>query len=75
MRRAVGIRDTPDGVRTNRATSPFQALKVELVHPKRATREQARLDLFAYIEGYYNRRRIHSALGHRPPEQAELQMA
>ena len=54
----------------------FHTLKVELVHYRRwATREAARRDLFAYIEGYYNRRRIHSALGYRTPEQAELQMA
>ena len=54
----------------------FHTLKVELVHQRRwTTREQARRDLFAYIEGYYNRRRIHSALGYRTPEQAELQMA
>ena len=40
----------------------FHTLKVELVHQRRwATREEARRDLFAYIEGYYNRRRIHSA--------------
>jgi len=30
-----------------------------------------RLHLFAYIEGYYNRQRIHSALGCITPEQAE----
>ena len=54
----------------------FHTLKVELVHQRRwATREEARRDLFAYIEGYYNRRRIHSALGYRTPEQAERQMA
>ena len=54
----------------------FHTLKVELVHPRRwATREQARPDLFAYIEGYYNRRRIHSALGYRTPEQPERHMA
>ena len=54
----------------------FHTLKVELVHQRRwAKREEARRDLFAYIEGYYNRRRIHSALGYRTPEQAELQMA
>jgi transposase InsO family protein len=54
----------------------FHTLKVELVHQRRwATREDARRDLFAYIEGYYNRRRIHSALGYRAPEQAERQMA
>ena len=40
----------------------FHTLKVELVHQCRwATRDEARRDLFAYIEGYYNRRRIHSA--------------
>ncbi|HWL71956.1 MAG TPA: IS3 family transposase, partial [Geminicoccus sp.] len=32
---------------------------------------EARRDLFAYIEGYYNRKRIHSALGYITPEQAE----
>ena len=54
----------------------FHTLKVELVHQRRwATREDARRDLFAYIEGYYNRRRIHSALGYRTPEQAERNMA
>lgn len=54
----------------------FHTLKVELVHQRRwATREDARRGLFEYIEGYYNRRRIHSALGYRTPEQAERQMA
>jgi putative transposase len=50
----------------------FHTLKVELVHQRRwATRDEARCDLFAYIEGYYNRQRIHSALGYLTPEQAE----
>ena len=54
----------------------FHTLKVELAHQQRwSTREDAKRDLFAYIEGYYNRRRIHSALGYRTPEQAERQMA
>ena len=36
----------------------FHTLKVELVHQRRwATRDEARRDLFAYIEGYYNRQR------------------
>jgi transposase InsO family protein len=49
-----------------------QGQKVELVHQRRwATRDEARRDLFAYIEGYYNRQRIHSALGYLTPEQAE----
>lgn len=50
----------------------FQSLKVELVHQRSwVTREEARRDLFGYIEGYYNRQRIHSALGYLTPEQAE----
>jgi transposase InsO family protein len=54
----------------------FDTLKVELVHQRRwATREDARRDLFAYIEGYYNRRWVHSAFGYRIPAQAERQMA
>jgi transposase InsO family protein len=54
----------------------FHTLKTELVHHAHyVTREAARRDLFAYIEGYYNRQRRHSALGYRTPEQAELQAA
>jgi transposase InsO family protein len=54
----------------------FHTLKTELVHHAAyATREAAKRDLFAYIEGYYNRQRIHSALGYITPEQAELQAA
>ena len=50
----------------------FHTLKVELAHQRRwATRDDARRDLFAYMEGYYNRQRIHSALGYITPEQAE----
>jgi transposase InsO family protein len=50
----------------------FHTLKVELVQQRRwATRDEARRDVFAYIEGYYNRQRIHSALGYRTPEQME----
>jgi putative transposase len=53
----------------------FHSLKVELVHQHRwVSREEARRDLFGYIEGYYNRQRIHSALGYLTPEQAEQQM-
>ena len=32
---------------------------------------QARAETFAYIEGYYNRVRRHSALGYRSPEEFE----
>jgi putative transposase len=50
----------------------FHTLKVELVHQGRfASRDEARCLLFAYLEGHYNRQRLHSALGYRTPEQAE----
>lgn len=50
----------------------FHTLKIELVHqPKWATREEAKRDLFAYIEAYYNGARIHSSIGYMTPEQAE----
>jgi transposase InsO family protein len=31
------------------------------------TRQQARLMIFDYIEGFYNRTRLHSALGYQSP--------
>jgi putative transposase len=53
----------------------FHTLKVELVRQRNwNAHDEARRDLFAYIEGYYNRQRIHSAIGYLTPEQAE-QMA
>jgi transposase InsO family protein len=52
--------------------SLFGTLKTELVHQREyPDRDAARRDLFAYIEGYYNRQRIHSAIGYITPEQAE----
>ena len=35
------------------------------------TREQAALEIFEYIEAFYNRVRIHSALGNLSPEEFE----
>jgi putative transposase len=49
------------------AESFFASLKVELVNRYRfATRAQARQAIFAWIVRY-NRRRLHSTLGHLPP--------
>ena len=50
------------------AESFFKTLKTELIyHRKFATRQEARLAIFEYIEGWYNRKRRHSALGYRTP--------
>jgi putative transposase len=46
----------------------FHSLKVELVHRERyASRRQARISIFEYIETYYNRQRKHSAIGNQIP--------
>lgn len=39
-----------------------------------ASRDQARADFFAYVETYYNRRRLHSALGYKSPVDFENQL-
>jgi putative transposase len=54
----------------------FHTLKTELVHHCQfATREQAKREIFAYIEGYYNRTRRHSAIGYLSPSEMELKAA
>jgi len=53
--------------------SLFGTLKTELVHHRAyRTREEAKTDIFFYIEGFYNRRRRHSALGYLSPVDFEL---
>ena len=54
----------------------FHTLKTELVHHRHyATRAEAARDLFAYIEGFYNRTRRHSAIGYISPIERELKAA
>jgi putative transposase len=50
----------------------FATLKKEKLHRRSwPTRQAARHAVFEYIEGWYNRRRLHSTLGYRSPEQHE----
>jgi len=52
----------------------FGTLKRELVHHYAfKTRTEAQGQVFRYIEGFYNRRRRHSALGYQAPETYERQ--
>lgn len=54
------------------AESFFATLKLELVDDAPfASREAARTAVFEYVELFYNRARMHSALGYRSPMQAE----
>lgn len=50
-------------------------LKTEWVHQRTyQTREQARHSIFMYIECWYNRKRRHSAIGYKSPEQFEASL-
>jgi transposase InsO family protein len=57
------------------AESFFSNLKNELIHHCNfKTREEARAAIFGYIELFYNRKRIHQALGYQSPQQFEEQV-
>jgi len=50
----------------------FHTLKVELIHRREfKTRAEAEAAIFEYIEVWYNRRRLHSSLGYRSPNDYE----
>ena len=51
----------------------WSSLKYETVYHQRfATRAEARCAIFDYIESFYNRTRLHSALGYQSPVSFEL---
>jgi len=54
------------------AESFFHTLKVELIHDRHYyTRQEARAEMFEYIEVFYNRQRRHSSLGYLTPAEFE----
>ena len=54
----------------------FHTLKTERAHHHfYHTRDQAKRDIFAYIEGFYNSHRLHSALGFLSPADMERKVA
>jgi len=70
---AHGIVASMNGVGTWYDNAPmesfFATLKSELVHHRAyRSRAEASPDVFYYIEAWYNRRRLHSALGYESPE-------
>lgn len=50
------------------AESFFSSLKNEIVHHRSyQTRDEARAEIFEYIELFYNRKRLHQSLNYQPP--------
>ncbi len=56
------------------AESFFKTLKVELVyHNQFITIEKSELAIFLWIEIGYNRKRLHSALNYKTPQETEFE--
>ena len=62
-----------DAYDNSMAESFVSTLKRELIHRHHSWpgRQRARTAIFEYIEGFYNTRRRHSALGHLSPSDYE----
>jgi transposase InsO family protein len=53
----------------------FATIKRELVHRHRfPTRAAARAAIFEFVEVFYNRRRLHSSIGHMSPATFERRL-
>jgi hypothetical protein len=85
-RRSIAMRCSPPatGPRAAKPTATTNAPDGELPphaqdrprpSPALCTREDARRDIFAYIEGFYNRTRRHSTIGYISPIEIELKAA
>ncbi len=51
----------------------FGTLKTECIYARKKykTRAEAKSDIFRYIEIFYSRKRLHSGLGYKTPENYE----
>jgi transposase InsO family protein len=57
------------------AESFFSRFKAELIEDGVFDDiEQARSEIFSYVEGYYNRVRLHSSLGYKSPMEFEMEL-
>lgn len=57
------------------AESFFSRFKAELIEGGVfEDLEQAQSEIFSYIEGYYNRTRLHSGLGYKSPIEFEMEL-
>jgi transposase InsO family protein len=58
------------------AESLFSTLKNELIHHQTYhTRDEASREIFAFIEGFYNRQRLHQSLGYLGPLEFERRVS
>ncbi|QHT65755.1 transposase [Rhodocytophaga rosea] len=57
------------------AESFFRTLKSELIYPmKEKSMEVAKIEVFEFIEIWYNRKTIHASLGYMTPEEYGIQL-
>jgi putative transposase len=70
---AVSMGSVGDCYDNAMAESFFATLECEVIQSSRfRTRREARQAVFSFIEGWYNTRRRHSALGYRSPREFEV---
>lgn len=74
--RKYGIRPSMGGIASpwdNAATeSLMSTIKTECIHGRTfQSREEAQMEIFDYIERFYNKLRMHSALGYQSPKEYE----
>ncbi len=76
QRVAVSMSRAGDGYANAMAESFFATRKADLIDARPwPTRAAARQAIFEWIEVFYNRQRLHSALGYRTPVAFELALA